>query len=377
MKVVQVVPRLDSGGVEQGTVEVARALVTAGHEAVVISQGGRHVADLERGGVRHVAMRVADKSPMTIPSIGRLRHWLADERPDVVHPRSRLPAWLCWYALGGLPQGARPRLVTSVHGLHSVNRYSAIVARGERIEVVSNAVRDYLTGNYEVQEDRIRVIHRGIDPQRYHCGFRPSAEWQRTWEDTVEDTVDGAEKVPVVVLPGRLTRLKGHYELFAVVQALAERGREVLALIVGGAEARRSRYADEIQQHVSSTPILRERVRFLGQRDDLREIMSAADLVLSLSTTPESFGRTTLEALSLGTPVVGYDHGGVGEILSGLFAQGAVAMNGAPETTNLLAERIETILAAGKRPGMIASNHGFSLDAMCTKTLDMYAELTK
>ena len=361
---MQVVPRLDSGGVEQGVLETGLALVAAGHTAMVVSAGGRMVADLGQVGIRHVTMNVAEKSPRSLRSIRMLRRLVLAERPDVLHPRSRLPAWLCWYALRGMAAHQRPGFATSVHGFHSVNRYSAIVTRGDRIEVVSDAVRAHLVKNYPVDPTRIRLIHRGIDRSRFFAAFRPHEQWLDRWRD------DFPGDRPTIVLPGRLTRLKGHLLLCAVVERLAARGIEVRALIVGGAEKRRQSYARELRDKVSSSPILQRSVAFLGHRNDLREIMSVADVVVSLSTTPESFGRAVLEALSLGTPVVGFRHGGVGEILDAVYPAGAVGIG----DVDGVADAIAHILGR-TNADPIARHHPFTRESMQRQILDFYREV--
>ena len=362
MKIVQLVPRLDSGGVERGIVEVSQALVEAGHESIVISAGGRMVESLEKTGSRHVSMNVTRKSPFTLASVAKLRKWLNDEQPDVIHPRSRLPAWLCWFATKQL-KANHSRLVTSVHGLHSVNRYSAVVTRGLRIEVVSDTVRKYVLANYaNVGKTRIRLIYRGIDELRYCRGFSPSEKWLAEWNSAgVTDTR------PTLVLPGRLSRLKGHDSLFEIVKELDARNIQVNALVVGGTEPGRERYENEIRRKVDSHSVLRKSVHFLGHRTDLREIMSMCDIVLSLSVKPEAFGRTVLEALSLGKPVVGFNHGGVGEILSALFPNGAVPVGDIQSSASAIA----TVLAT---PHTIAA-HDWTLKTMCEATLKMYEEL--
>ena len=364
MKVVQVVPRLDSGGVERGAIEVADALVAAGHEAILISLGGRLVDDLEQVGARHVYMSVADKSLKVLGSFRKLKRWLDIEQPDVLHPRSRLPAWLCWQIWKNAPVDSRPRFVTSVHGLHSVNRYSAVIAKGERVETVSHAAREYLEDHYDVEPpDKVRVIRRGIDPKLYFPEFRPDQAWLDRWDNQW----GLSRRAPILVLPGRLTRLKGHEELFPLVRSLVDKGYDFRVAVVGGVDRSRLRYARRIQSAVRRDPLLSKHIVFLGHRSDLREIMSIADIVLSLSTRPESFGRTVLEALSLGTPVVGYRHGGVGEILRDVFPEGGVDLD---KPADVLA-KVESFL---ENPPAVA-DHAYTLQNMCQQTIAMYQEL--
>jgi glycosyltransferase involved in cell wall biosynthesis len=320
LTVVQLLPALESGGVERGTLEVARGLVAAGHRSLVISSGGRLVAQLEREGSEHVLWDVGRKRPWTLRWIPRLRHLLTDERVDILHLRSRLPAWVGYLAWRGLPAGSRPRLVTTVHGFYSVNRYSAVMTRGERVIAVSAAVRDYLLDGYPgLDPGRIEVIHRGIDPGQFPRGYRPPAAWLAAWRQQYPQ-LEGQQ---VLTLPGRLTQLKGHIGFLDLVATLAREGRPVHGLIVGDTQPGKQRYAHALRTRIAALG-LDERITLTGHRDDMREIYAVSAAVLALSTQPEAFGRTVAEALALGTPVIGYDRGGVGEILRHFYPAGAV-----------------------------------------------------
>jgi len=177
LTVVQMLPALDSGGVERGTLEVARYLVAQGHRSIVISAGGRMVDRLLAEGSEHVAWDVGRKHPWTLRYVLELRRLLAAEKVDILHLRSRLPAWVGLWAWRGMPAAARPRLVTTVHGFYSVGRYSAVMTRSERIIAVSRATRDYILENYPgVDVEVIRVIPRGIDRALYPTGFRPAPD---------------------------------------------------------------------------------------------------------------------------------------------------------------------------------------------------------
>jgi glycosyltransferase involved in cell wall biosynthesis len=170
MKVLQVLPALDSGGVERGTLEIARALVAADHESWVVSAGGRLVSRLRRQGSQHIEWDLGRKNPLTLRHVPALRRWLRESAFDVVHLRSRMPAWLVWLAWRGMDPATRPRLVSTVHGLHSVSRYSAIVTCGERVIVVSDAVRRYVL-------DKLPTVRRAKtapDSSRYRSRGLPA-----------------------------------------------------------------------------------------------------------------------------------------------------------------------------------------------------------
>jgi glycosyltransferase involved in cell wall biosynthesis len=355
-------PALESGGVERGTVEVAGALVAAGHRALVMSAGGRLVEALASVGGEHVTWPVGSKSPLTLALVPRLRAYLERGGIDVVHARSRLPAWVAYLAWRKMPVRARPRFVTTVHGLYSVGRYSAVMVRGERVEAVSETVRAYIEHHYPwVEPERVRVNPRGVDPQAFPHGYRPDAAWRAAWESEWPDLAGKA----VLSLPGRITRLKGHEVFLDLVDKLVAWGYPVHGVVAGGPRSPSDAYAAALRRAVAARGVP---VAFAGHRDDLREVLSVSDVVLSLSTRPESFGRTTLEALTLGLPVVGFDHGGVGEVLRAVFPAGAVPVGDVTSAARRVAELIE-------RPVTVPPTNAFPLDGMLERTLAIYEEL--
>lgn len=367
MKVLQILPELNAGGVERGTLELAEYLVRQGHQSVVVSNGGRLVEKLEAQGSRHFTMAVHRKNPLSLLQVRPLRQLLARELPDILHLRSRVPGWIAWLAWRGMDAKTRPRLVSTVHGFNSVNSYSAIMTRGERVIAVSQSIRDFVLQSYpRTRPETIRVIPRGIEPREYSRDFKPHAAWLASWIKQFPQLRDKR----VLTLPGRITRLKGHEDFLRLLKALGAAGKPVHGLIVGGAHERKQSYLAEITALTEQLG-LKAQVTFTGHRTDLREILAVSDVVYSLSTQPESFGRTTLEALALGQPVVAYDHGGVGEQLRTIFPSGCVPLR----DEKALLETTQRILAGGARPGPIPA--AYTLEAMCAATLDTYAELLR
>jgi len=357
LTVAQILPALDSGGVERGTVEVAEALVAAGHRSIVVSGGGRLVERLRDSGTEHVHMPVGRKSPWTLRLIPLLRRMLQDRSVDIVHARSRMPAWIAWYACRG-PVARRARFVTTVHGLYSVSRYSSVMVRGERVVVGSRTVRDYVLGNYpDVPPERLVLIPRGVSRTDFPAGYRPDTQWLARWRERYSELAGRT----VVALVGRITRLKGHRDLLELLSRLGD--LDVAAVVVGAEDPRRRGYAREIRTAAAGLP-----VTFTGHRDDVREVVAACDLVLSLSSKPESFGRAALEALSLGVPVAGYDHGGVGEILAALYPAGRVPLG----DLDALESCVRRLLSA---PPPVPVDHDYTLDRMLGDTLSLYAAL--
>jgi len=364
MKVIQILPELNAGGVERGTLEVGKYLVDQGHESLVISNGGRLVEQLESEGSRHITLPVHQKRLSSLKQVKVLRKLFEQERPDIIHLRSRLPAWLAWLAWRKMDPLTRPRLVATVHGMYSVNLYSKIMTRGEAVICVSNSVKDYVLKNYpDVPENKLTVIHRGVDPAQYPYGFQPKPEWLAKWQ---HHTPQLAGKY-VVTLPGRITRWKGPLDFIQVIATLKARGLPVHGLLVGEPHPKKLEFLEEVKAAIK-TADLENDITLVGHRSDLREIMAVSDVVVSCSTDPEAFGRVTLEALALGKPVAGYAHGGVGEQLEALLPEGKIPVGDTRQMAKILANwQINHQLPLDTNP--------FSLQNMRLKTIQVYDDI--
>lgn len=362
LTVVQLLPALHSGGAERSALEVARVLVQAGHRSVVISAGGRLAAQLEAEGSEHIALDIGRKSLLALGRIGALRRVLRELKPDIVHARSRLPAWLGWWALRGLKP--RPHFVTTVHGLNSPGSYSAILLRGERVVVVSQTLRDYVLSHYSwLDPARVKVIPRGIDPEAFPYGHRPDEAWRKAFFNEYP-SLAGA---PLLTLPARGTRLKGHHDAIELVAALKHRGIDTRLLLLGVIEPGREAYARELRELVRTCGVA-DKVVMTPPRADVRDIYATSALILQLSNKPESFGRTVVEALSLCRPVLGYAHGGVGELLAELYPAGRVA----PGDRERLVERAAELLRVAPP---IAPLQNYRLADMQAAVLALYIEI--
>jgi len=363
LTIVQMLPELESGGVERGTLEIGKYLVDHGHTSIVISGGGQMVEQLIREGSEHINWEVGKKSLLTLRYIKKVRNFLHETQPDILHLRSRLPAWIGYLAWKKLPENQRPRLVTTVHGRYSVSKYSEIMTRGEKIIAVSNVIRDYILDNYpQVDADDIEVIYRGVDKSAYAIGYSPNKQWLENWFEEFPEMIDKK----LLTIPGRLTRLKGHEDFISVIDTLIHSGQNIHGVIVGGAHPKKKRYEEEMNKKVTELG-LESHITFVGQRNDMKEILAISTIVFSLSETPESFGRTTLEALSIGKPVIGYAHGGVEEQLAKVFPDGLVQVGSIKDVVE------KVVLWLTSMP-TIPTNHQFALENMCSKILDLYQE---
>ena len=362
MKIIQILPELNAGGVERGTLEVGKYLVEQGHASIVISNGGRLVKQLETEGSRHITLPVHKKRLTSLKHVKVLRRLFEEERPDILHLRSRLPAWLAYLAWRKMDPTTRPKLVTTVHGFYSVNAYSAIMTKGERIICVSNSVKDYVLKNYpKVPEERLTVIHRGVDPQEFPYGYQPPAEWLAKWKSDYPQL----EGKYVITLPGRITRWKGQLDFIQVVAGLKQRGLPAHGLIVGEPHPKKLEFLEEVKAAIQTTSLEND-ITLVGHRSDLREVMAVSDVVVSCSTDPEAFGRVTLEALAIGKPVAAYSHGGVAEQLEALLPKGKILVGD-------IAAMVELLHQCNQQAPIPNQESTFTLENMLSKTIQCYS----
>jgi glycosyltransferase involved in cell wall biosynthesis len=367
--VLQVLPRLVTGGVERGTVEVAAALVAAGWKSVVASEGGPMVREIERAGGRHIELPLASKNPFTMRrNVERLAELIRRERIDIVHARSRAPAWSALAAA----RRAGCHFVTTFHNAYGEGswlkrRYNSVMAEGERVIAISRFVADYAMRVYNVPAEKLRIIERGVDfnrfdPERVSAErvIRLAREWQLP------------DDVQVLMLPGRLTRWKGQLVL---IEALSRLGRRDLrCLLVGSGEAR-------YRQLLLDTIARKELGGLFQVIEDCRDMAAAymlADLVISASTRPEGFGRVIAEAQAMGRPVIATDHGGAREIVR----EGETGWLVPPDDPETLARAIGAALALGPadRVGLATRaiahmRKNFTTQAMTDRTLAVYDEI--
>ena len=366
LTVLQILPALDVGGVEKGTLEVAQALVRRGHRSLVVSAGGRLVNKLIAEGSEHITLPLGKKSLFTLRYISRLRQILASEDISILHARSRMPAWISYLAWKSMPPGQRPRFVTTVHGPYSVNFYSKIMTRGERVISISDYIRNYILDNYPgIDTTKIHLIYRGVSPEQYPHGYRPPDSWLTVWQ---EQHPQLAGKY-IVTLPARITRWKGQKDFMEIISAIKGRGIPVHGLIAGAPHHRRKAFYKRLVTTVRNENLMDD-ITFLGHRDDLKEIMAISDVVMSLAREPEAFGRTALEALCLGIPVIAYNHGGVAEVLREIFPAGCVK----PMDTDAAATRLQQFY---RNKPEVQDRNPFTLEVMQQQTLGLYEELAR
>ena len=318
-------------------------------------------------GAEHLTLDIGRKSLLTLRHVVGLRRLFTELGADIVHARSRLPAWLGWYALRGMPPATRPRFVTTVHGLNSPSRYSAVMTYGERVICVSQTVRDYVCTHYpHTDTARLRVIPRGVEIAQFPRRPQPDRR-ARTWAQTLVPGLPA--DAPLLLLPGRGTRLKGHADGLQLLAAVRAAGLPAWLWLPGAREPGREAYIRELEAEKARLGVA-DAVAFTEPTARIAEAYAASDLVLQLSRKPEAFGRTVIEALAVGRPVLGWAHGGAGELLAELQPAGAVP----PFDAQALAQQALALLHHRPAP---PARLPYTLQAMQTATLKVYDELRR
>jgi len=371
MNVVQILPDFDEGGVEGETLDFAVYLAERGHRSMVISAGGRMVDQLESAGGIHMEMpHIGEKSFRCLKYISQLRRIFLWEGIDVVHLRSRLPAWVGYLAWKTIPPGKRPNLVTTFHGFYSVNCYSAIMTKGERVVAVSRAIREHILEHYRIDGEKIEIIHGGCDIESFSpdaVSAERLAVLRREWQLPEDHTA-------VIVLPGRLTTWKGQH---VFIESLAQLQELPFFAVCVGEVDEESSYVKQLRALIS-TKKLEGKIKLVGHCSDMPAALLAADFVVSASSSkPEAFGKVAIEAMAMERPVVATRHGGsvetVEENSTGWFVTPDNPSEMAEAIRKLLLNR-ELIREAGRKGRQRVLKH-FTAERMCEKTLSLYEQL--
>ncbi|HYD69557.1 glycosyltransferase family 4 protein [Azospirillum sp.] len=373
--VLQVLPTLVTGGAERGCIDVAIGLAEAGAVPLVASQGGPMVRELDRAGIKHITLPLASKNPLTIRrNAKRLEQVIREHGVDIVHARSRAPAWSAWMACGRT--GAH--FMTTFHAPYNFKGglkrwYNSVMARGERVIAISEFVRDHVLANYDVDPARVRLIHRCYDPSVFAPERVNSAriiQLAKQWR-LPDDR-------PVILLPGRLTRWKGQIVLIEALEKLVRTlGHKDLCCLLVGSDQGRSGYRQELEERAKRAG-LEGVVRLTGDCSDMAAAYTLATVVVSASREPEAFGRVIVEAQAMGKPVIVTSIGAYRETV----IPGETAWVVPPDDADALAKALGEALALSDAERAAIGAHAqafvsqrFTKERMVAETLAVYGEL--
>lgn len=374
LTIMQIIPELGTGGAEQGCIDIAAEVVRAGARSIVVSNGGNRVPDLLRIKSEHITMPVHSKNPFVIiRNIGRIRRLIRKQDVDIVHVRSRAPAWSAILAC----RGTRAAFVTTVHAAYKGNEnkfkrfYNSVMTRGERVIAISDFIADYIRENFPVDQRNLVTIPRGVDLQK----FRPDLV-------TAERAIKLAQSwrvpdgVPLILMPGRISRIKGHHVL---IDALEKLGRRDIFCVMVGPNQGRNDYQTQLEEAITAKN-LSGIVRIVENCADMPAAYSLASVVVAPSVVAEGFGRVPIEAQAMGRPVIASDYGGFRETIRDkqtgwLFPVGDV---------DALAECLRQVLSLSddQRRDLAAQATAyvqthFTKDKMCNDTMEVYADILR
>ena len=378
--VLQIVPELEAGGAERTTVDIAAGLAEAGARALVATEGGRLVAELQaRGGV-WIPFPAATKNPAgMLLNARRLMRLVVDEGVDLVHARSRAPAWTGLAATWAL----RVPFVTTYHGAYAARTgvktlYNSVMARGDVVIANSRYTAELIAARHPFARERMRVIHRGTDLR----SFAPASVAPERVE-RLRGEWGVAPHQRVVLLAARLTAWKGQRVLIEAARDFRDSGLDDVAFVLAGDAQGRDSYVRDLDKLIARSG-LDGIVRRVGHIEDMPAAFLAAACVAVPSTEPEAFGRSAVEAQAMGTPVVVSDLGAVPEtVLAPPDASAArrtgwrVPPNDPAALGAALREALDLGASARDALALRARVHAetFSLERMVAETLDAYAAL--
>jgi glycosyltransferase involved in cell wall biosynthesis len=368
--VLQVLPSLVSGGAERGTVELAGALVAAGWTSYVASGGGPLEREIARAGATHLTLPLASKNPLVMRrNTVELIRLIGRFGVDIVHARSRAPAWSACAAA----RATGRHFVTTFHNAYGARtalkrRYNSVMAQGDRVIAISDFVADHAVSVYGVGRDRLRTIPRGVDLEIFdpnRVGAQRIINLACQWR-----LPDG---LPVVMLPGRLTRWKGGLDFIAAIATL---GRRDICCVLVGSEQRHG-FRRELEAAIRDNGLAGV-FRIVDECRDMPAAYMLTDVVVSASRDPEGFGRIIAEAQAMGRPAVATDHGGARETI----VPGATGWLAPPRDPAAIAAAIGEALAlaaherrqlAERSIAYVAAR--YTSEAMCARTIRVYEEL--
>ncbi|AFX99395.1 glycosyl transferases group 1 family protein [Candidatus Endolissoclinum faulkneri L2] len=370
--ILQLLPSLVSGGIERGSLDLAKAIIQANWRSIIVSRGGPLVSEVEQIGATHIKLPIHSKNPLCWrATFNSLVNLIYSENIDLIHARSRIPAWL------GLNATKRSRLpfVTTFHQHPHTSTfikrgYNSVMARGDRVIAVSHYIANRLLVEYKIDKDRLRIIPRGVDLELFAPNKVPTERIIR-----VINKWQIPKSIPILLMPGRLSAWKGHRLVIDVLAHHLKRG-SLYCLMVGDYTAKPK--IKKVLESYARACGVDKFVQIVGCTDDMPAVYKLSDVVVSASLIPEPFGRVMIEAQAMGRPIVAFNHGGARETV----LMGETGWLVKPGDSKALANGILTALSLNKSERASLATKAvanvrehFSCTKMCNSTLKVYKEL--
>jgi len=370
--VIQVLPALNSGGVERGTLEISEYLVKKGWRSVVISSGGKLVNRLTRNGTKHINLQTNSKNPLKWNNLRKkLKNVFEDEKPDIIHVRSRVPAWTA----GTVAKKMNIPLISTIHGSHLANSllkkyYNSASVNADRIIAISDYVKNNILKNNPEKKDIIKVIHRGADIEMFNPEKIPTSRIIQ-----ISEMLQLPDEAKIIMLPARPSSWKGHEIL---IKSFSSINNENIICIMPGADDN-GHYVTNLRNLAKKYNVL-GKIVFLPFLDDLPAAYMLADVVVAPSLKPEPFGRVIIEAQAMGRPVISFNHGGASESIKNNVTGLLVEPKNEKELGNAIEKLINMTEIQRNNMANLSRKHivnNFSLDKMNKETIKLYNEVLK
>jgi len=362
MKIVQILPELNEGGVERGVVDLNRELVKLGHESIVISAGGKLQNQIEEDGGKHILFDVCSKNILTAPlRIFKLHRLFKVLQADILHARSRVPAWLTYLANRTL----HIPFVTTVHGFNSVNAYSKIMTYGDKVICGSRFMIDHIIKNYQTSPEKIVLVPRGVDTDSFDAKL--NEEFIQNFKEKyhLKDSF-------VIAQVARITHWKDQKTTIKAFIEVKKHINHVKLLFIGSVDKSRSNYYEELKKIIDDSPYGND-IIFTGNQEHIKEIFSLSDVSISASNKPETFGRANVESIFMGTPLIATNIGATADYV----IEGKNGYLFEPNDAEALARLILKVQHSSFDREEMASHiqKNFSLAQMVDKTVSVYGKL--
>lgn len=369
--ILQVLPALMSGGVEREVLDIAEALAKAGYRSFVASSGGRLVTQLYQHGSRHFDLPLCSKNPFTIMKNAiSLKNLVKLHDIDIIHAQSRGPAWSSYYA----SKLSKCHFVTTIHGAHGITGsakkfYNSVMTRGERVIAVSNFISEYAKSNYKFDHSKLQVVHCGTNVDKFNY---ENIDKKRIVE--IARNLRIPTDKPIIMLPGRLSRSKGHLFLLEAIKLLPS--QSVTCLFVGDDNGHLS-YREELQRKINDYG-LDNQVIITSNVSDMPAIYALSDIVACVSTKPEAFGLVSIEAQAMGRMVIATNMGGISETIIPNKTGWLIEPNNVEDLVSKISSILKMDLAARFEHANATRKHieaNFSLATMGEKIINIYDEV--
>ena len=371
--VLQVLPELNQGGVELGTIQIAEALTNKGYKNYVTSQGGRMDHQLDRLGVKHIKLPLKSKNPIKILiNAYKLTKIIKEEGINIVHARSRAPAWSAYIAA----KKAKVTYLTTFHGTYGLGPmrikriYNRIMTLGEKIIVISSHIKNHVMKHYNIPEEKLVFIHRCVDVEKFNPDTI-SHERQKTMIEQYDIPTDKQ----IILLIGRLTRWKGQELL---IDALAKiKNRNDFHCIFTGDDQGRTEYSQGLIQKIKDNE-MNTMFTFIKHTDDVPALMKVCDIVVSASIEPEAFGRIAAEGEAMGKIVIASNIGGSLDNIKDKITGRHFASGNAEDLSQKISWALDLTAHERQEFSKNAQNYvkeNFTKQIMCDKTIKLYQEL--